>query len=339
MKYPYYVFLVVVLLSSILVGQPENKHLVGSIDFFGYKGLDVAPIRAALPLREGDTFPGVRSTDDWKQAIRESVQQVIGRSATDVGLVCCDGEKNWTIYIGLPGKSSVPLEFNPAPRGDSRLPPEVLKLDDERDAALRANIMGNNRAKEDDSEGYSLSYDPTMRSKQLALREYSVQNEELLLRVLESSSDARHRAIAATALGYGRQSNQQIAALVKANLDPDFEVRNNAVRALGVVAMAKPEFARQIPASAFIKLLSSPTWVDHNKGAFLLETLSKGRDQNLLKPLKLDALDNLLEMAQWHYAGHAYTARMIIGRIAGIEESRLSELAKTGPVETIIRAL
>ncbi len=331
--------MVVVSLSNILVGQPENKHLVGSIDFLGYKGIDLAPIRAALPLREREAFPGTRSTDECKRAIRESVQQVIGRSPTDIGLGCCDSERNWTIYIGLPGKSSLPLEFNPAPSGDSRLPPAVLKLDEERDAAVRANIMGNNRANEDDSQGYSLSYDPIVRAKQLALREYSLQNEALLLRVLDSSSDARHRAIAATALGYARQSNQQIAALVKANLDPDFEVRNNAVRALGVLAMAKPELARQIQPSAFIKLLASPTWTDHNKAAFLLETLSKGRDPNLLKQLKLDALDNLLEMAQWHYAGHAYTARMIIGRIAGIEESRLSKLATTGPVETIIGAL
>jgi hypothetical protein len=58
-----------------------------------------------------------------------------------------------------------------------------------------------------------------------------------------------------------------------------------------------------------------------------------------LKQIKLNALENLLEMAQWHYAGHAYTARMILGRIAGIEESRLSELATNGPVAAIIGSL
>jgi hypothetical protein len=276
MKHPCGVFLFSLSLSSILAGQSDNKHLVGSVDFFGYKGIAVAPIRAALPLREGDTFPGARSTDEWKRAIRESVRQVIGREPTDVGLVCCDGQGNWTIYIGLPGKTSVPLDYNPAPRGDGRLPIEVLKLDEEMEAARLANVTGNNRAKEDDSQGYTLSYDPTLRSKQLAIREYALQSEALLLRVLDSSSDARQRAVAATALGYARQSNLQIIALVKANLDPDFEVRNNAVRALGVLAQAKPDLARQILAAAFIKLLSSPTWTDHNKAAFLLDTLSKG---------------------------------------------------------------
>jgi hypothetical protein len=206
MKHPCGVFLFSLSLSSILAGQSDNKHLVGSVDFFGYKGIAVAPIRAALPLREGDTFPGARSTDEWKRAIRESVRQVIGREPTDVGLVCCDGQGNWTIYIGLPGKTSVPLDYNPAPRGDGRLPIEVLKLDEEMEAARLANVTGNNRAKEDDSQGYTLSYDPTLRSKQLAIREYALQSEALLLRVLDSSSDARQRAVAATALGYAHGS-------------------------------------------------------------------------------------------------------------------------------------
>jgi hypothetical protein len=73
------------------------------------------------------------------------------------------------------------------------------------EAARLANVTGNNRAKEDDSQGYTLSYDPTLRSKQLAIREYALQSEALLLRVLDSSSDARQRAVAATALGYPNQ--------------------------------------------------------------------------------------------------------------------------------------
>jgi hypothetical protein len=37
-------------------------------------------------------------------------------------------------------------------------------------------------------------------------------------------------------LGYGRQSDQQVDALVHASLDENGEVRNNAVRALEVLA-------------------------------------------------------------------------------------------------------
>jgi hypothetical protein len=69
----------------------------------------------------------------------------------------------------------------------------------------------------------------------------------LILQVLASSSDARHRAIAAQTLGYGRQSNGQIDALVRASLDGDDEVRNDAVRALWVLAGAKPSLAKSIP--------------------------------------------------------------------------------------------
>ena len=41
-------------------------------------------------------------------------------------------------------------------------------------------------------------------------------------------------------LGYARQSDQQVDALVHASLDADDDVRNDAVRALEVLAGAKP---------------------------------------------------------------------------------------------------
>jgi len=63
-------------------------------------------------------------------------------------------------------------------------------------------------------------------------------------------------------LGYGRQSRGQIDALVKANLDPDDAVRNNAVRALWVLAGAKPDLALNIPLEPFIRLLRSGDWSD-----------------------------------------------------------------------------
>jgi hypothetical protein len=44
-------------------------------------------------------------------------------------------------------------------------------------------------------------------------------------------------------------------------------------------------------------------------------------------------------MARWHSNGHANTARILLGRIAGIEEARLTKLAAAGNVEEIIKAL
>jgi hypothetical protein len=337
MKHHSYLIVVAVSTAVAAFGQSEAKR-VGAIDFIGYKGLDVKSIRAALPLREGDPFPGSRSMNNWKEAIKQSVNQVIDRNPTDVTMVCCDDQKNFMIYIGLPGESSKPVAYNSAPNGDGRLPPHIVKLYGEIMDALRVAVMKGN-ASEDDSQGYSLSKDPVARAKQLALHEYALQEETTILHVLESSSDARHRAIAVTALGYAGQSDRQIAALVKASLDPDDEVRNNALRALGVLAHAKPDIASRIPVGAFIALLASGSWTDHNKVVFLLATLTMTHRADLLLQLRSQALDPLEEMARWRSRGHAYPARMIVGRIAGIEERRLSELAQTGQVDTIVKAL
>jgi hypothetical protein len=150
------------------------------------------------------------------------------------------------------------------------------------------------------------------------------------LQVLASSSDARHRAIAAQMLGYGRQSNDQIDALVGASLDADDNVRNDAVRALWVLAGAKPPF---------IRLLRSAAWSDHNKASLLLEALTESRDPSVLAALRAEALDSLIEMARWRNIGHALAALSILGRIAGIDESTLNNMLATDQADAIIDRL
>jgi hypothetical protein len=152
--------------------------------------------------------------------------------------------------------------------------------------------------------------------------------------VLLSSSDAHHRAIAAQMLGYGHQSREQIDALVRASLDPDDG--NDAVRAIEVLAGAKPNLARMVPTDPFVQLLHSGKWSDHNKASLVLVALTKTRDQKLLDQLRTEALDSLLEMAQWRNIGHAEAALSIIGRIAGIDEETLNQLMESHRPEAII---
>ena len=317
---------------------------LGEIEFFGYKGVDVDAIRAALPIHEGELFPPLTSVLPWsssdriKQSINDRVKQVTGRETTDVSFVCCDAKQNFLVYIGLPGVSSQAVRFRPKPAGDIRFPPEIVKLRDELDDALAKAVM-TGRSTEDDSAGYALTNDAETRQKQLAIREYALRNEALILRVLASSSDARHRSIAAQALGYGRQSDEQIDGLVQASLDSDDGVRNDAVRALGVLAGAKPDLARRIPAEPFIQLLKSGSWSGHNKGSLILIALTSGRDPTALQQLRAEALDALIEMARWRYAGHASAAITLLGRIAGMEERRIEELAESGQVDAVLAAL
>ena len=87
-------------------------------------------------------------------------------------------------------------------------------------------------------------------------------------------------------------------------------------------------------------MLNSGKWVDRNKAGFLLLELSRWRAPKLLDALRARALDSLIEMARWRTAGHAYFARVLLGRIAGIEESRLQKLAGSNDqAETIVEAV
>ena len=201
------------------------------------------------------------------------------------------------------------------------------------------NAVMKGHATENDSEGYTLTNEPRARSAQLAIREYALRNETLILEVLASSSDAAHRSIAAQMLGYGRQSDAQVDALVRASLDPDDGVRNDAVRALEVLAGAKPDAVERIPPEPFVRLLRSGAWSDHNKASLLLLALTKGRDPAVLTLLRTDALDSLIEMARWRSVGHAEAACVILGRIAGLSEDALEKLIEAGQVETIINKL
>ena len=80
--------LLLLLAGSIVAGQPEQPpapRAIGEIEFFGYKGLDVERVRAALPFHEGEMFPPAGSpSPDLKDRIRRAVRGVLGRDATDV---------------------------------------------------------------------------------------------------------------------------------------------------------------------------------------------------------------------------------------------------------------
>jgi len=328
--------IVVILTAGVAVVRGPDRRPLAAVDFFGYKGVDVAAIRPALPFQQGDSFPPPKvHTDELKTQVAAAIKRIIGREPTDVAFVCCDAKQHYLVYIGLPGESYEAIAFNRAPIGDARLPKDAVKLSDAVNDAWSNAIM-NGHATEEDSAGYALTNDPKARKAELALRDYALQHEDVLLKVLASSSNADHRAIAAQMLGYGRQFDGQIDALVQASLDADEGVRNNAVRALEVLATAKPILARRIPPQPFIRLLRSGAWLDHNKASLVLVALTTTREPKLLEELRADALDPLLEMARWRYVGHAEAALTVLGRIAGIEEDSLNKMIAAGQTTTIL---
>jgi hypothetical protein len=329
------VLLLAFALAALAYGQDARMRL-GQIAFYGYEGVDLAAIRAALPVREGEEV----SRDTWSAAktrVEQTVQQVTGHPATDIATICCDNRGALLLYVGVPGRSYHPFNYHPAPAGSVRLPAEALELNKRYDAAIM-DAVTKGQAAEDDSLGYALLLYPPARAAQLAIRAYALHHERLLREVLALSSESEHRAAAATFLGYTRQSKQQIAALVAASRDVDDGTRNAAIRALGVLAGSSPKVARQIPAAGFVEMLNSGIWTDRNKASMLLMALSADRDPKLLTQLRSEALSSLIEMARWD-PGHAGMSLIILGRMAGVPEQRLQTLVAGGNVEVILAAV
>jgi len=191
------------------------------------------------------------------------------------------------------------------------------------------------------SEGHSFFHDPATRAIQERFVEFAKRDLPQLRLVLRSSSDASQRTLAAQVLGYAVDKQAVVENLVHAMSDPSEAVRNNAMRALLVFADTAPSASRtipRIPSEPFIELLSSLVWSDRNKASGALMALSASRDPDLLARLRKDALTPLVEMARWNSAGHALSAFIILGRIAGYSDDAARDLWDHGKREDVIEA-
>jgi len=324
--------IIILLITHNALAQ-DGRKLIGEIEFFGYAGIDLEKVRAALPFHEKEIFPEDSFGEKLVQA-GKAIESVTGHPPTDISGTCCDREGNWIIFIGLSGKH---FDYNPKPSGTARLPENILKL---YDRFLDTNLEGVKKGAfpEDDSKGYALGSYPPLRSTQLEMRAYALNREKLLRTVLETSAEDRQRIAASELLGYSKQSDSQILSLIKATRDSNNTVRNNATRALLVLAASSRKIASRIPVEGFIELLLSGTWTDLNKSSGLLDTITKSRDAKVLASLRRkDVLERLIEMARWR--SHWNSAAAILGRVAGIDEQRLSQLIAEGKVEVIIKEL
>lgn len=329
--------LIAILGAAAPAFSQDESFPIGAIDFYGRDGFNVDLIRAKLPLREGDQLSRV-SKEIMIARIRKAIKRVTGRKPSDVAPVCCDDHSRLIFYIGLRGESSRQTLYNPSPHGSARLPRAALKVHEDAEEAW-LNAMKKGVSGEDDSHGYALSLDPETRTKELALHTYAAPRSPMVRRVLATSRNVEHRQIAAQMLGYADRSPEQIDALIRASRDVDDGVRNNAIRALVVLARSSSEASSAIHGECFVDLLNSGLWTDRNKSAELLSVLTAQRDPQLLMCLGEEALKSLVEMARWSYGGHAYSARLVLGRIVGIEETTLVAMLAKQEFEPIINAL
>jgi len=308
--------------SSNEAKAPEIMHF-SKIYYFGYEGLDLKKIEAGMPLKEGAEIAYTQEAlIELMDKINKAVTAATGKKATDIAPVFY--QQSWTMYIGLPGTSSHTIKLNAAPTEKTELPKALM---DTYSQTMDANVHALETGLSEDRAIY-------FRLRESA-KEQAKNIGDQLMHVLAVSSDPMQRRVAAHCLGLVAHTREQVKALAEAGNDQDAAVRNDAVRALGVMASDNAEAAKYIPAQDMIELLSSGTWTDRNKGSFVLCGMIKSRDSELIMALRRQAIPALKEIAGWD-AGHAEPALEILGAIGNIPHDKLFSLIHSEKYQEII---
>jgi hypothetical protein len=313
---------------------------LGIIDLYGLSRLSAGDVRAALTVREGDT---ISLQGDERPAFMSASEARLltlpGVRRARINLVCCDDGRA-IVYVGIEERGAPAMSFRAVPAGDGHLAADIIRAGKEfGEAFTRAVERG--AAGEDRSQGHALQFDSVTRAVQERFVTYANRDLHALRHVLRTASNAAERALAAQVLGYAADKSAVVGDLVYGMGDPSESVRNNAMRALLVIAEMTPRAGTpvpRIPPDPFIALLSSPVWSDRNKASHALLALTPNRDRIVLQELRRRAIPPLVEMARWRSDGHALPAFVILARIAGFPDESAHELWRRGEREVVIRS-
>jgi hypothetical protein len=324
-----------IILLALLLPAPQDSQFppIGIIDFYGLRSISERQVREALQIKEGDSLSARP-----KEAERR-LESLPGVGEVRIGLVCCDAGKA-ILFIGIREKGVPSLQFRPAPQGKVRLPQDIVQAGDDFQKAFSDAVLKGNSG-EDDSQGHALSKDLAARAIQEQFITFAARDLKLLRDVLRHSGDAKHRALAAKVIAYTANKQAIVNDLVEATRDPDIGVRNDATRALVVMANSNQQTTRQpikIPLRPFIDMLNSIEWTDRNKSSNALDALTYKRDLAILSELRQQALPSLIEMARWKSSGHAGASFFLLGRIAGFPEDEIKAAWERGDRTSFIEA-
>jgi len=320
--------LLFVIISTIGVGcQPMQ---VALIDFYGPRSNE-AELRACLPFKVNDTIQILTDSATYygaRKAILDCFKKAQPKiKQADLGFVCCVDSSKWIVYVGVGVENESKKIPERLKTNDIKLPTEITGLYDSLQGLLMEAIH-RGEAGEDRSSGHALTDYLPMRKVQQEFIRYANANLNLLIEVLKTSKYGSQRAVAATVMGYYHNKAAIIKDLLAAVTDFESEVRNNAVRAIGVIAdyaQSRPDLKLEIPANLFITMINSITWTDRNKSMGVLLSLTANRNKNLLDHLKRDALEPIVDMAKWKNIGHAEAGLRVLGRMAGWTEKEITD--------------
>lgn len=332
MKFFCFVFIFLLLSISLKAQFPP----VGTMDFYGLKTVSEKQIREKLPFKEGGEM--LKSKAE-KREIEQRLETLPNVEEAQISPVCCNENGKTMIYVGIREKSAPKIEFRIAPAGSIRLTGEIIEIgkrfeETHREAVLKGDVG------EDAGAGHSLMINAKARAVQERFIEIANQDLKLLRRVLRESADAEHRALAAQIIAYYRDKKAIVADLEFAVKDSDAAVRNNATRALGIIAgyaQKHPEKNIGINYEPFVDLLNSLEWTDRNKASLALNELTAGRSEKLLELLRKKAIPPLVEMARWKNEGHSAMAFFILGRVVGFSDDEIGQYWSGGRREELIQ--
>lgn len=317
------ILLIVILLIAhgIVRGQSVK---ISAIDVYGNRKVASDIIRSHINTKEGDIINPVSFKSD---SIIAALKNIPGIIDANVSTVCCDAENGYSLYIGIAESDAAILKYQPASKQNVRLSAEIISAYRNFNQQVRAATL-KGEASEEYFNGYSLLTYAAARKEQSTFIVFAKQKFQELEKVLKYSKYAEHRAAVAQVIAYAADKKKVVELLLHAIKDSDENVRNNATRAIGVLAAylsESPEIKITIPAAPFIDMLNSVSWTDRNKAAMVLLELTRRRDKDLLQQIKNHAMPSVIEMARWKNRGHALFSFIILCRIAGEDESSYIE--------------
>ena len=322
--------------AGLLITATAGAQLprVGIIDFYGLRKTTPAQAREALGIAVGDSLTSLALLQ-----LPARLAELPSVMSAAVDPVCCEEGKTM-LYIGVLEDGAPTLALRTPPTGKSRLPADVIEAGVAFQQAHRRAVM-RGFVKEDVSQGHSLMADSTARMIQLRFVDLAAKHRDSLRAVLRTADDEDHRAFAAEVLAYSASKQSVVEDLVYAMRDPSSEVRNNATRALALIAMygrQHPELKIAVPYEPFIDLLNSVAWTDRNKASLALMQLTESRDPKLLAALRTRAFDAIVDIAQWTNPGHAMAGIVMLGRMAGMSDADIFAAYERGEKDKIIDA-
>lgn len=325
--------LITLLLPLLCMEQVLSQTIqVGIIDYYGPRPAN-AKFDDCLPFKVNDSIRFLTDSISYYKTKQKFVDCILERpyiKQADFTFICCDAiEGKWMAFIGTSDKPK-PHNNGISKTMDLRLPVELTKSYDSLMDLLLVGIQSG-QSSEDDSEGHALFAYPPCRKIQDRFVVYAANHLETLRNVIKSSMHPHERAAAATIIAYYHDKREIVNDLVAAVKDGDESVRNDAIRALGIIlkyAQQRPNLKISIQPDPFILLMNSISWTDRNKSVGILLTMSEQRDKKFLQQLKNEILESLVDMAKWKSADHAMAGYLILGRMAGWTDTDIYESSK-----------